>query len=75
MKSDFISKLAIKSEASNSKTSSTNKRESFILYLFVSGLNNWSQILSSLYLGVPIKDKIGQNNGIPSSNVLWILNS
>ena len=76
MKSDFISKLAIKSEASNSKTSSANKRESFILYLlFVSGLSNWSQILSSLHLGVPIKDKIGQNNGIPSSNVLWILNS
>ena len=49
VKSDFISKLAIKSEASNSKTSLANEKESFIVYsLFVSGLSNWSQNLASL---------------------------
>ena len=49
VKSDFISKLTIKSEASNSKTSLANEKESFIVYsLFVSGLSNWSQNLASL---------------------------
>ena len=38
VKSDFISKFAIKSEASSSKTSLANKKESFIVYsLFVIG--------------------------------------
>ena len=73
VKSDFISKLVIKSEASNSKTS-VNKKEFFTVYtLFVSGLSNWSQNLATLYLGVSIADKIGQNDGIPASNTLWIL--
>ena len=46
VKSDFISKLAIKSEALNSKTSLANEKESLIVYsLFVSGLSNWSQNL------------------------------
>ena len=49
VKSEFIAKLAIKSEASNSKTSSANEKQSFIVYsLFVSGLNYWSQNLASL---------------------------
>ena len=49
VKSDFIEKLAIKSEASNSKTSLANKKDFFIVHsLFVSGLSNWSQNLASL---------------------------
>ena len=49
MKSDFISKLAIKSETLNSKTSLASEKESFIVYsLFVSGLSTWSQKLASL---------------------------
>ena len=49
VKSDFISKLAITSEASNSKTSLANQKESFIVYsLFVSGLSNWSQNVAGL---------------------------
>ena len=48
MKSDFISKLAIKSEESNSKTLA-NEKEFFNVYsLFVSGLSNWSQNLAIL---------------------------
>ena len=46
-------------------------KESFIVYsLLVSGLSNCSQNLASLLVGVPIADKIGQNDGIPSS-VHW----
>ena len=76
MKSDFISKVAIKSEASNYKTSLANEKESFIVYLlFVSGLSNWSQNLASLYVGVPIADKIWRNDGSPSSNALWVVAS
>ena len=49
MKSDFTSKLAIKSEALNSETSLANEKESFIVYsVSVSGLSNWSQNLASL---------------------------
>ena len=29
---------------------------------------NWSQKLASLWVGVPIVDKVGQNDGIPSSS-------
>ena len=37
-----------KREASNSKTSLANEKESFVLHsLFVSGLSNWSQNLAS----------------------------
>ena len=44
-----ISKLAVKSEASISKTFWANETESFIVYsLFVSGLSNWSQNVVSL---------------------------
>ena len=69
VKSDLISKLPIKSEVSKSQTYFTNEKESFLGYtLFVSGLNKWSQNGASLYLGVPITDKIGQNDGVPSSN-------
>ena len=76
VKSDFISKLAMKSEASTSKASLANEKEPFNVYsLLVSGLSNWSQNLASLYVGVPITDKIGQNDGIPSSSALWILAS
>ena len=68
--------LAIKSEALNSKTSLANEKESFILYsLFVSGLSNWSQNLASLLVGVPIADKIGLNDGIPSFRALCTLES
>ena len=71
VKGDFISKLAIKSEASNSKTSLVNEKESFIVYsLLASGLSNWSQNLAGLQVVVPIADKIGQNDGIQSSNAL-----
>ena len=49
VESDFISKLAIKSEETNSKTSLANEKQSFIVYsLFVSELSNWSQNLASL---------------------------
>ena len=49
MKSNFISKLAIKSETPNSEISLANEKESFIVYsLFLSGLSNWSQNLASL---------------------------
>ena len=49
LKSDFISKIAIKIEASNYKTSLVHKKESFIVYsLFISGLSSWSQILACL---------------------------
>ena len=76
MKSDFISKLAIKSEVSNSKTSLANEKESSIVYLlFVSGFKNWSRNLASLQLGVPISNKIGRNDGIRSSSTLWTLKS
>ena len=76
MKSDFILKLTIKSEASNSKISLGNEKESFIVYsLFVNGFSNWSQNVASLWVGVPIADKIGRNDGIPSSSALWILAS
>ena len=72
MKSDFISKLAIKSEASNSKTSLSNEKESFIVYsLFVNGLSYLPQNLPSLLVGIPIVDKIWQNDGIPSPRDLW----
>ena len=48
VKSDFISKLAVKGEAPNSKTSLANEKGSFIVYsLFVSALNNWLQNLAS----------------------------
>ena len=60
LKSDFISKLAIKIEASNYKTSLVHEKESFIVYsLFISGLSSWSQILASLQVSVPIAHKIG----------------
>ena len=60
MKIDFISKLAIKSEAWNSESSFSNEKESFIVYsLFVNGLSNWSQNLASLQVRVPIAAKIG----------------
>ena len=76
MKSDFISKLAIKSEAVNSKISLANEKDSFIVYsLFVIGLSDWSQNLVSLLLGIPIADKIGRNDGISSSSALFILES
>ena len=59
VKSDYISKLVIKSEALNCKTSLANEKESFLVYLlFVSGLSNWSQNSASLQVGVPIADKI-----------------
>ena len=49
LKSDFISKIATKSEESNSKISFPNEKESFTVYsLLVSGLSNWSQNLASL---------------------------
>ena len=75
VKSGFISKLVIKSEASNSQTSLVNEKESFIVYsLFLSGLSNWSQNLASLLVGNPIADKFGRNDQ-PSSSALWILAS
>ena len=44
-------------------------KESFIVYsLFVSTLTNWSQNLASLQVRVHIADKIGQSDGIQSSN-------
>ena len=76
VKSDFISKHAMKSEASNFKTSLANEKKSFIVYsLLISDFSNWSQSLCSLYVGVPTVDKIGQNDGVPSSSALWILAS
>ena len=47
VKSGFISKLAIKSEASNSKTSLEHEKE-FLYSLFLSGLSSWSQKLAEL---------------------------
>ena len=48
VKSDFISKFVVKSEATNSKTSLANEKESFIVYsIFVSSLSSWSQNLAS----------------------------
>ena len=42
VKKDFISKLTIKSEASNSQTSLGNEKESVVVYsLFVKSLSNW----------------------------------
>ena len=76
VKSDLLSKVAIKSEASNSKTSLANEKESLIVCsLFGSGLSYWSQNFASVSVGVPVADKAGQNDDIPSSNVLWILAS
>ena len=74
MKSDFISKLALKSEASNSKTSFC-KQERILdcMLLIVRSLNSWGQNLASLQVDVSIIDKIGRKDGIPSSNALWIL--
>ena len=47
--SEFILKLAVKSEALNSETSLANEKESFIVYsVLVSGLRNWSQNLGNL---------------------------
>ena len=47
--SEFILKLAVKSEALNSETSLANEKESFIVYsMLVSGLRNWSQNLGNL---------------------------
>ena len=47
--SEFILKLAIKSEALNYKSYLATEKESFIVYsMFVSGLSNWSQNLASL---------------------------
>ena len=41
VKKDFISKLTIKSEASNSQTSLGNEKESVVVYsLFVKSLSN-----------------------------------
>ena len=49
VKSDFISKHAMKSEASNFKTSLANEKESFIVYsLFISDFSDWSQSFCSL---------------------------
>ena len=49
MNSDFISKVAIKREASFSKIPLANEKESLIIYpLFARGLSNWSQNLASL---------------------------
>ena len=74
MKSGFISKLVIKSEASNFKVSLANEKESFVVYpLLVRGLSKWSQNLAILYIDVPIVDKIEGNDGIASCNTLWIL--
>ena len=76
VKSDLLSKVAVKSEAWNSKTSLANEKESLIVCsLFGSGLSYWSQDFASLLVGVPIADKAGQNDDIPSSNDLWILAS
>ena len=61
VKSVFISKLAMKSEVSNSKTFLANEKEPFIVYsLFVSGLLNWSQNLASLKVGVLLLIKFGE---------------
>ena len=67
----FLSKLATKSESSNSKTTFANEKESFI----VRGLSSWSHNLARLSGDFPIADRTVQNNDIQSSNALWILAS
>lgn len=72
----FLSKLAIKRESSNSKTTFANEKESFIIYsLLVRGLSSWSHSLARLQGDFPIADRTDQKNDIQSSNALWILAS
>ena len=58
LKSDFITKLAIKNEASNCKTSLAKEKEFFIV----------QSLLVKAFSG-----KTGQKDGVSSSNALWIL--
>ena len=58
LKSDFITKLAIKNEASNCKTSLAKEKEFLIV----------QSLLVKAFSG-----KIGQKDGVSSSNASWIL--
>ena len=74
VKSDSTSKLAIIKLESWFKSSSTNGNESLIVYSFkVKGIKSGSKNLDSLYVGVPIANKIGQKEGTPSLICWWIL--
>ena len=72
--SDSISKLAIKSLESKLWSSSGNVKESLIVYpLVLRGSNIGTKSFESLYVGVPIADKIGLKDGRPSVTILWTL--
>ena len=74
VKSDSISKLAITSFKSKLWSFSAKVKESLIVYsLVVRGSTIGTNNLASLYVGVPMADKIGLQDGRPSLTILWTL--
>ena len=74
VKSDSISKLAITSLESKLWSSSTNVKESLIVYsLVVRDSSTGTKNFASLYVGVPKADKIGVKTGKRSVTILWTL--
>ena len=74
VKSDSVSKLVITSLESKLGSSSANVKESLIVYsLVVRGSSIRTKNLASLYVGVPMTDKIGLGDGRPSVTILWTL--
>ena len=67
VKSDSVSKLAITSFESKLWSSSVNVKESLIVYsLVVRGSSNGTKNFASLYVSVPMADKLVLKDGRPS---------
>ena len=72
--SDSISKLAIISFESKLWSSSANVKDSLIVYsLVVRGFSIGTNNFASVFVGVPMADKIGLKDGRTSVTVLWTL--
>ena len=74
VKSGSISKPDITSLESKPWSSSANVKESLIVYsLVVRGSSIGTKNFASLYVSVPLPDKIGLRDGRPSVKILWTL--
>ena len=68
------SKLAITSLESKFLSSSANVKESLLVYsLIVWGSSTGTKNFATLYVGVPMIDKIGLKDERPSVTILWTL--
>ena len=69
VKGDSISKLAIANFESKLWSSSANVKDSLVYSLVVRGSAIGTKKFVSLYVGVPMADKIGLKDGMPSMTI------